>query len=308
MTKSNVISRRLRFAFLSLAATLFAVSGFFFNFQTAQMQTGTSRIVFERYDSRTGVTKIFTAKTDGTNEIELGEGFLPVYSPDGSKIAFVNGNGETSDIFVMNADGSQKTKLTDGGYNVSPSFSPDGTRIAYVSDENGFHIFLMQADGTGKNQLDLGRDSDISGEYYPVWSADGSKIIFCGTSARNGGDDYYAADANNSGAVTQLTFLNVYLYRPRAAVAPNGTSIVFEHNDDLYSAPTDGSGTLTNLTNTATVNEEFPAFSPNSGKIIFTRNGSGSIFRMNANGSSAVDLNVEGRYASWNPSAIMTME
>lgn len=304
MTKSNVFSRKLRFAFLSLAATLFAVGGFFFNFQTAQMQTGTSRIVFERYDSRTNVTKIYTAKPDGTDEVELGEGFLPAYSPDGSKIAFVKGNGETSDIYVMNADGSQKTKLTNGGYNVGPAFSPDGKSIAYARDENGFHIFTMDADGKNKKQLDLGRDAaEISGEYYPVWSPDGSKIIFCGTSATTGGDDYYAAETNSFlPGFKKLTSLNVFLYRPRAAVAPDGMSLVIEHDSDLYSVPMDGSGTLTNLTNTANDNEEFAAFSPNGTKLIFSKNG--NLFRKNLIGiTEPVDLRVEGRYPSWNPSA-----
>lgn len=303
MTKSNVFSRGLRFAFLSLAATLFAVSGFFFNFQTAQMQTGTNRIVFERYDSRTNVTKIYTAKTDGTEEVELGEGFLPAYSPDGSKIAFVKGNGETSDIFVMNYDGSNKTKLTNGGYNVAPSFSPDGKRIAYVRDEDGFHIFIMDDNGMNKTRLNLGTDAhQISGEYYPVWSPDGSKIIFCGTSSTSGGDDYYAAETNIFlPGFKKLTTLNVFLYRPRAAVAPDGMSLVIEHDSDLYSVPMDGSGTLTNLTNTADDNEEFPAFSPNGTKLIFSINN--NLFRMNLIGiTETVNLRVEGRYPSWNPS------
>ena len=62
----------------------------------------------------------------------------PSWSPDGGRIAFDSlrdGNGE---IYVMNADGSGQTRLTDDpGFDGSASWSPDGSRIAFQSFRDG---------------------------------------------------------------------------------------------------------------------------------------------------------------------------
>ena len=62
----------------------------------------------------------------------------PSWSSDGGRIAFDSlrdGNGE---IYVMNADGSGQTRLTDDpGFDGSPSWSPDGSRIAFQSFRDG---------------------------------------------------------------------------------------------------------------------------------------------------------------------------
>ena len=85
------------------------------------------------------------------------------------------GNFET-DIFVMNADGSNVTRLTTApGIDANPDWSPDGTKIAFNSDRSGErHIHVMNADGSGVIQLTFGTYSNIA----PVWSPEGSKITF----------------------------------------------------------------------------------------------------------------------------------
>ncbi len=57
----------------------------------------------------------------------------PVWSPDGTKIAFArwNINSRFVEIFVMNADGSDQRRLTQSREDHSPSWSPDGTKIAF---------------------------------------------------------------------------------------------------------------------------------------------------------------------------------
>jgi Tol biopolymer transport system component len=62
-------------------------------------------------------------------------GHVPVWSADGSRLAIVLPTEYATDIFLMNADGSNFRNLTDhGSYDLYPAFSPDGLWLAFVSD------------------------------------------------------------------------------------------------------------------------------------------------------------------------------
>lgn len=105
-----------------------------------------------------------------------GRSSQPAWSPDGSKIAFVsdrdeNGKcffhdcfGHNGEIYVMDADGSNETRLTDDpGEDASPTWSPDGRRIAFSGLRNvegavdapaeNYEIYVMDADGGNLQQL-----------------------------------------------------------------------------------------------------------------------------------------------------------
>jgi Tol biopolymer transport system component len=77
----------------------------------------------------------------------------PVWSPDGSKIAFVSNRDGRRDIYIMNADGSNVTRLTkDSIIKWSPSWSPDGTKIAFCGYHPGepepeTYIYLVNVQG-----------------------------------------------------------------------------------------------------------------------------------------------------------------
>ena len=76
------------------------------------------------------------------------------WSPDGQKVAFaaivVLPDRLTSDIYVMNADGSGQRELTpDNAQENSPAWSPDGRRIAFLSSG----IRVVNADGSGLRRL-----------------------------------------------------------------------------------------------------------------------------------------------------------
>mgnify|MGYP002039680198 CR=1 FL=1 len=90
---------------------------------------------------------------------------------DGSKIVFqkIDRNGK-SDISVMNADGSNQTRLTDTGSDETPSWSPDGSKIAFHSSQSGsgfnnFDIYVMNADGTNHTLL----TDNFWNDTYPDW-------------------------------------------------------------------------------------------------------------------------------------------
>jgi len=95
------------------------------------------------------------------------------------KIAFASRRDGNDNIYVMNADGTKQTQLTnDPAADYGPAWSPDGSKIAFFSDRDGdFEVYVMDADAkeSGVVQLthnDTFRDDD------PVWSPDGSQICF----------------------------------------------------------------------------------------------------------------------------------
>jgi TolB protein len=85
--------------------------------------------------------------------------FLPVWSPDGTRIAFASNRDQAGgfDIYVMNRDGSNVKRLTTsrpGVINITPTWSPTGNQIAFTSDRTGSkQIWTMEADGLSQRQL-----------------------------------------------------------------------------------------------------------------------------------------------------------
>jgi TolB protein len=79
----------------------------------------------------------------------LGQNWLPSWSPDGTRICFVSTRDGNSELYVMNRDGSNLTRLTNHpSIDVSPTWSPSGTQIAFTSDRSGSpQIYIIEADG-----------------------------------------------------------------------------------------------------------------------------------------------------------------
>lgn len=107
----------------------------------------------------------------------------PNWSPDGASIAFeVNKlfDVRQSDIWLMNADGSGKRRLTKTTfYETNPVFSPDGTRIAFTGDrdnrnlskrrlERGFELYTMAADGTDVIRVTDNRRAEVFPDWQPL--------------------------------------------------------------------------------------------------------------------------------------------
>lgn len=106
----------------------------------------------------------------------------PVWSPDGSKIAFSSNRNFRFGLYTMNADGSNVRLITDevpdpGG----AAWSPDGSRIAFtagyaftIDTKPVIDIYVINVDGSGLTKL-----TQASAENYgPTWSPDSKQIAF----------------------------------------------------------------------------------------------------------------------------------
>ena len=101
----------------------------------------------------------------------------PTLSPDRTRVAFESHRDGNREIYVMGANGSAPTNITQhDARDSSPAWSPDGQQIAFVSDRNGDRkLYIMNADGTGVEQLTF---DSANGAGQPAWSPDGSSIAF----------------------------------------------------------------------------------------------------------------------------------
>jgi Tol biopolymer transport system component len=101
----------------------------------------------------------------------------PTWSPDGRRLAYIrvdNGH-ETSELWIVRADGRALHGLSIVHAAQSPAWSPDGRWIAYAGDGG---LSEVLADGSGKRLL-LRRDVSS-----PAWSPGGSRLAFA---AQRGG-------------------------------------------------------------------------------------------------------------------------
>ena len=102
----------------------------------------------------------------------------PEWSPDDQQIAWRNNETGNWDIYLMNADGSEKQNLTASTHNDrNPIWSRDGQQILYQSkaiEQEGFDIYIMEKDGSQKKNL----TNDSFDNQSAKWSPDGQKIIY----------------------------------------------------------------------------------------------------------------------------------
>jgi Tol biopolymer transport system component len=103
---------------------------------------------------------------------------LPDLTSRLSRIAFTGKKGAGWDVFLTSLESPGVIELTRGGKSCRPRFSPDGERIAYVSHEadGKGDIWTMDEDGSHPRRLTL---RDDAYDYFPSWSPDGARIVFC---------------------------------------------------------------------------------------------------------------------------------
>jgi Tol biopolymer transport system component len=153
---------------------------------------------------RDGDLDIYSMDADGKNvrrlTNELGYDGGPFWSYDGKQIVYRAHHPKTDqqktdyidllkqnlirpttlEIWVMNADGSNKRQVTSNSKaNFGPYFFPDGRRIIFASnmdDPRGrnFDLYKINADGTGLERITFNETFDG----FPMFSPDGKKLVF----------------------------------------------------------------------------------------------------------------------------------
>ena len=162
------------------------------------------------------------------------------YCAKTGKIAFTGAREQNGNIYVMNADGSELTQLTDlpDSIQTSPSWSPDCSQIAFVSSYSGKpQIYVMNSDGTGMRRLTWVGNYNTT----PDWSPKGDLVAFTARDERNV-FDIFTINVK-TGEVTRLTQDQGHNREP--SWSPDGRYLVFESTRDgkqprLYIMNADG--------------------------------------------------------------------
>ena len=253
---------------------------------------------------------IATMRSDGSSVVSLRPtGEAPAWSPDGKKIAFLDGQ----DVFVMNADGTGAVDILHGGAGTGVyglAWKPDASGFAFGGAYNfASGLFVMGADGSNVTRIQAGY-----GLGNPSWSPDGSRIAFeCATPGGNADICVVNADGTGLAQVTSDPDLE-----SQPAWKPDGTRILFRASGSTFSGlklvNPDGTG-MTPLLSYGNAVE--PTWSADGQRIAFSALGGcvsysysysycyafapDSVVVVNADGTGAHAVNKAGTEPAWRP-------
>jgi Tol biopolymer transport system component len=239
---------------------------------------------------------IFTMNPDGSDVRQLTSvppGDITCceeWSADGRSIAYTvqSLDGLTSQLWIMNADGSNQRLLFDDpeGYDIAASLSPDEQFVVFTRCPVSFFpdyrcaISRIRSDGTDLTSIThIDPDPDVE-DFDPVYSPDGGTIAFSSTARGGLTEAFYLMNADGSNIRT-LTAPALGAAKPDWA--PDGRRVAFftgffnvgdaspcQGNDAIGSIRVDGSDEKL-LTGSPDYSDAFPAWSPEGGAIVFAR-------------------------------------
>ena len=195
---------------------------------------------------------IFSANRDGSNLKQLtnapGYDAEASYSPDGERIVFCSlrdaypksqlspkalkqleiDPSYFGEIYIMNADGSNQTRLTDApGYDGGPFFTPDGQHIVwrhFTPDGSQADIYTMGIDGSNRQRL---TDFD-SMSWAPYFHPSGAYVIFASNKLGFSNFELYLVDAKGRHEPIRVTTTDGFDGLP--VFSPDGNRLCWTSN------------------------------------------------------------------------------
>ncbi len=228
----------------------------------------------------------------------------PVWSPDGTKLAFISHRSGNNDIWVMNADGTELTQLTTApGLESGPTWSPDGLKIAFTSNRSGSsEIWIMTTDGTEKAQIT--NDSKVN--RWPSWSPDGSRIAYqVGRSKTH----IWIMNSDGSGKKQVTTEPMERPHNKYPSWSSDDKRIAFSsrinRTTNIWIINDDGTGLLQRTDKFSKINRR-PSWKKNKIAFYSNRSGNMDIWIINDDGTGLLQLTSHPQsdmYPSFNPDA-----
>ncbi len=224
----------------------------------------------------------------------------PVWSPDGTRLAYVAFDQKKPIVYVQNlATGQRQVAANLKGNNSAPAWSPDGRQLALVLTRDGHsQIYSSNIDGSGLKRLSHSAGIDTE----PSWSPDGKYLLF--TSDRGGSPQIYRMPSYG-GEPARLTFEGSYNVSPR--YSPDGKSFAFiqrEGNRFRVAVQDIVSGQVQVLTDNA--QDESPSWAPNGKMILYATTilGRGVLSAVSSDGRVKQKLSAQSgdvREPAWGP-------
>jgi len=198
---------------------------------------------------------------------------FPVFSNQGDRVAFVRGAKNGFQLLSVRPDGSDLRPLASlpGGID-GMRWSPDGGALLVTFAENGFRLAVVNADGSGSHELDLGMQAD-----WASWRPGGRHIVFRGQPG-DGKSAAFIADADGTNVRKLPIETSGELDLEGLNWSPDGTHLGFmsgsrEAGWQIGIADIDPDGALTAVRplkfDPASFDEMLPAWSPDSTQFAF---------------------------------------
>ncbi len=248
------------------------------------------------------VFKLLVSDSDGHGEQEILSSRKPIlspsWSPDGSKLAYVSFERDSSGIYVQDIfTGEKKLISARDGSNSSPAWSPDGSQLAMsLSFSGNAEIYVINVSSGALKQVT--NSSAIDTE--PVWNGTNS-IIF--TSNRGGKPQLYRKSVSG-GSAQRLTFDGKY--NSAADVANKRMTFITGNRGAFHVAikSLNGGSGKDMLSNGSM--DETPTLAPNGAMVAYTtlRDGQNTLAVVSDNGKAKQFLKAavgDIRYPAWSP-------
>ncbi|MFZ1919970.1 MAG: CehA/McbA family metallohydrolase [Terriglobales bacterium] len=222
-----------------------------------------------------------------------GYDYQPDWSSDGRWIVFARYDHDAVELWSLDVRDDRLRQMTSGGaVNVEPRLSPDGKRLAFVSTsyKGHFHIFVAHfADGSLGNiqQLTPEHVSDLPRYYYskadheisPVWSRDGSEILFISNRGHiHGTGGFWRIEADPGPEAREIHYEETN-WKARPDFSPDGKRIVYasylgQQWHQLWLMPAEGGDAFP--ISYGDYDNTNPRWSPDGTKIAFISNRGGN--------------------------------